>query len=181
MNNVSERDHKKMTKRAGKKKSPVKSTNSRKAGSLVPKATGVAKEPDSFFWPELTEARKSEALSAGRGDAFKRFEDARLEIRAINERWPIPPALRERMIFENARIVIDAKAEPKQKLLASRILLAMDQANHKPKDLPEQIIGNQHITVTQVLQLIETGGEVSDDDLDLRDFKAIPGSADDYA
>lgn len=169
-----------MTKRAGKKKSPGKQTKAN-GRSLAPKATGEAKEPDSFFWPELTEARKTEAISAGRGDAFKRFEEARLEIRAIKERWPIPAALRERMIFENARIVIDAKAEPKQKLLASRILLAMDQANHKPKDLPDQIIGNQHITVTQVLQLIESGGEIGDDDLDLRDFKAIPGSADDYA
>lgn len=170
-----------MTKRAGKKKSPGKPTKERKPRSLAPKATGkTTSEPDSFFWPELTDKRRAEAIAVGQGEAYKRFQDARLEIRAINERWPVPQALRERMVFENARIVIDPKAEPKQKLLASRILLAMDQANTK-RDLPNQIVGNQHISVTQVLQLIESSGNVSDDDLDLREFKAIPGGADDYA
>lgn len=168
-----------MTKRAGKKKSPGKPTKA-KGRSLAPIATGKDSETDSFFWPELTRANQSKAIKEGRGEAFKRFQDARLEIRAINERWPIPAALRERMIFENARIVIDPKAEPKQKLLASRILLAMDQANQKPDNLPTQIVGNQHITVTQVLQLIE-GGQASEDELDLREFKVLPGSPDDYA
>jgi len=165
-----------MTKRAGKKKSPGKQTKA-KGRSLAPRATGKTSEPDSFFWPELTRANQAQAIKDGKGEAFKRFQDARLEIRAIKERWPIPAALRERMIFENARIVIDPKAEPKQKLLASRILLAMDQANQN-KDLPTQIVGSQTITVNQVLQLIEAGKE---DELDLREFKTIPGAPDDYA
>jgi len=168
-----------MTKRAGKKKSPVrrKTTGIKPVSPAAPKATGEP-NPDSFFWPELTQANEDLAVKAGRGDQVKRLKDLRLELRAVNERWPIPAALRERMIFESARIVMDPKAGAKEKLWANRLLLGMDQANNRPRDLPVQITGNTTITVNQVLAMLDGG---SSDDLDMRDRKILPGSVDDYA
>jgi hypothetical protein len=169
-----------MTKRAGKKKSPGrggKTTGIAPASQSAPKATGSDAKPDSFFWPELTKANVELATKAGRGEQVKRLNDLRLELRAVNERWPIPLALRERMVFESAKIVMDPNSGAKEKLWANRLLLAMDHENTKPKDLPAQIQGGTTITVNQILAMIET----SPDDLDMRDRKILPGSVDDYA
>lgn len=141
-----------------------------------PKATGIEKQ-ESFFWPELTAQREQEANAAGRGAVFRRVADARLEIKAVKERWPIPEALRERMVFENARVMVDPQASARDKIMASRLLVAMDQVNTRPKELPVQIQGSTTITVNQILAMIEG----SDDDLDMRDHKVIPGAVDDYA
>lgn len=167
----------KMTKRAGRKKSPGKPTKGKPSRSLAPKATGSDKT-ESFFWPELTAQREQEANAAGKGVVFKRIADARLEIRAVNERWPIPSTLRERMVFENARVLVDPQASARDKLLASKILIAMDQVNTKPKDLPVQVQAAPNITVNQILAMIDTAGS---DDLDFRDHKVLPGSVEDYA
>ena len=167
----------KMTKRAGRKKSPGKQTKGNQSRSLAPKATG-SDNNESFFWPELTAQREQEANAAGKGAVFKRIADARLEIRAVNERWPIPGTLRERMVFENARVLVDPQATARDKLLASKILIAMDQVNTKPKDLPVQIQSAPNITVNQILAMIDTNGS---DDLDFRDHKVLPGSVEDYA
>jgi hypothetical protein len=171
-----------MTKRAGKNKSPVqgKNTTGSKPGSRsrALKATGEPQK-ESFFWPELSKANEATAIKAGRGDQVKRLKDLRLELRAVNERWPVPQELRERMVFESARIAMSPDSGPKEKLWATRLLLAMDQANNKPRDLPTQIAGSANITVNQVLALIEGPGR--DDELDLREFKVIPGGEDDYA
>ena len=169
-----------MTKRAGKKKSPgrgKKTTGIKPVSQSAPIATGNH-QPDSFFWPELTKANQELAIKAGRGDQLKRLNDLRLELRSVNERWPIPPELRERMVFESARIMMDSQAGVKEKLWANRLLLAMDQANNKPRDLPVQITGNTTITVNQVLAMLDGS---SSDDLDFRDRKILPGSVDDYA
>ena len=82
------------------------------------------------------------------------------------------------MVFESARIMMDPQAGVKEKLWANRLLLAMDQANHRPRDLPVQITGNTTITVNQVLAMLDGS---SSDDLDFRDRKILPGSVDDYA
>lgn len=166
-----------MTKRAGRKKSPGKGkTTGITPVSPDPKATGIEKQ-ESFFWPELTAQREQEANAAGRGAVFRRVADARLEIKAVKERWPIPEALRERMVFENARVMVDPQASARDKIMASRLLVAMDQVNTRPKELPVQIQGSTTITVNQILAMIEG----SDDDLDMRDHKVIPGAVDDYA
>jgi hypothetical protein len=171
-----------MTKRAGRKKSPArgkKTTGSKpESQSIVPKATGREPKPDSFFWPELSQENKRLAEESGRGAQLKQLADLRLELRAVNERWPIPAELRERMIFENARMMMNPNASPKERLMASRMLLGMDQANNKPRDLPLQITGNTTITVNQVLAMLDGS---SSDDLDFRDRKILPGSVDDYA
>lgn len=168
-----------MTKRAGRKKSPERGkTTGITPVSPAPKATGNEKT-DSFFWPELTAQREQEANAAGRGAVFRRIADARLEIRAVKERWPIPENLRERMVFENARVIVDPQASARDKLMATRLLIAMDQVNTKPKDLPVQIQGSTTITVNQVLAMIDQGG--GQDDLDFREHKVLPGAVDDYA
>jgi hypothetical protein len=169
-----------MTKRAGKKKSPGrggKTTGVTPVSQSVPKATGSDQKPDSFFWPELTKANQELAIAAGRGEQVKRIKDLRLELKAVNERWPIPSQLRERMVFEAAKIAMDPASGAKEKMWASRLLLAMDQINTRPQELPTQIQGNT-ITVNQILAVIEGQGQ---DDLDMRDRKVLPGSEDDYA
>lgn len=172
-----------MTKRAGKNKSPARrkdTTGSKPVSqSVEPKATGREPKPDSFFWPELSPENRRLAEESGRGAQLKQLSDLRLELRAVNERWPIPAELRERIIFENARMMMNPNASPKERLMASRMLIAMDQVNIKPKDLPIQMTGNMTITVNQILAMIE--GKDNPDDLDFRDIKAIPGSVDDYA
>jgi hypothetical protein len=168
-----------MTKRAGKKKSPErgkKTTGIKPVSQSAPIATGNP-QPDSFFWPELTKANQELATKAGRGDQLKRLNDLRLELRSVNERWPIPPELRERMVFESARIMMDPQAGVKEKLWANRLLLAMDQVNTKPKELPVQVQAGTNITVNQILAMIDSGT----DDLDMRDRKVLPGAVDDYA
>lgn len=162
-----------MTKRA-RKKSPPKETKAQADSPTTEIATGSSNE--SFFWPELAAGREAEAIAAGRGAAYKRFADARLELRAVNERWPIPTALRERMIFENARVILDPNVPNRERQMAQRLLIAMDQINTRPRDLPVQV-ETASITINQILSVI---GEKSQD-LDLRDVKVIPGSVDDYA
>ena len=173
-----------MTKRAGKNKSPgrAKKTTGVSPGSQsAPKATGSDQKPDSFFWPELSRANQELATAAGRGEQVKRIKDLRLELRAVNERWPIPPELRERMVFEAAKVAMDPGAPTKEKLWANRLLLAMDQINTRPKELPQQVQAGTTITVNQILAMIEGGNVASQDDLDLRDIKVLPGAPDDYA
>jgi hypothetical protein len=160
-----------MTKRAGKKKSPDRGG----------KTTGSDQKPDSFFWPELTKANQELAIAAGRGEQVKRIKDLRLELRSVNERWPITPELRERMVFEAAKVAMDPGAPTKEKLWANRLLLAMDQINTRPKELPQQVQAGTTITVNQILAMIEGGNVASQDDLDLREIKVLPGAPDDYA
>jgi hypothetical protein len=81
------------------------------------------------------------------------------------------------MVFESARIMMDPQAGVKEKLWANRLLLAMDQVNTKPKELPVQVQAGTNITVNQILAMIDSGT----DDLDMRDRKVLPGAVDDYA
>ena len=174
-----------MTKRAGKKTSPARGKKTTgikpESQSQAPKATGSPTKPASFFWPELRPENEQAAIAAGRGEQVKRIKDLRLELRAVNERWPITPELRERMVFEAAKVAMDPGAPTKEKLWANRLLLAMDQINTRPKELPQQVQAGTTITVNQILTMIEGGNVASQDDLDLRDIKVLPGAPDDYA
>lgn len=80
------------------------------------------------------------------------------------------------MIFENARVILDPNVPNRERQMAQRLLIAMDQINTRPRDLPVQV-ETASITINQILSVI---GEKSQD-LDLRDVKVIPGSVDDYA
>jgi hypothetical protein len=85
------------------------------------------------------------------------------------------------MVFEAAKVAMDPTAPTKEKLWANRLLLAMDQINTRPKELPQQVQAGTTITVNQILAMIEGVNVASQDDLDLRDIKVLPGAPDDYA
>lgn len=178
-----------MTKRAGRKKkspAPGETTGVLPESQLGAIATGAKVDPESFFWPELSAANVALATASGRGEQVKRLADLRVELRAVSERWPIPAALRERMVFESAKIVIDPKAGFKEKIWANKLLVAMDAINTRPRELPQQVTvvqgENVSVTVSDVLRVLESqSGAGMGDDIDLRDRRILPGSADDYA
>lgn len=130
-----------MTKRAGKKKPErtTADTTSKDVSQSGSHSSSTDIEPNSFFWPELSAKKRQKAIDTGRGDDIKQLDDFRLELRSVNERWPVPQALRERMVYEAARVLIDSTAAVKEKLLADKLLHAMDRDNHAVRDLPDQI------------------------------------------
>jgi hypothetical protein len=80
------------------------------------------------------------------------------------------------MVFENARTILDPNTPTRERQMAQRLLVAMDQINTRPKDLPVQVESSS-ITINQILAVL---GDTPKD-LDFRENKVIPGSATDYA
>jgi hypothetical protein len=146
-------------------------------------------EPSPWY-PELSPEvidRAKKAEKAGSGALLARLQrigDQRLELRAIQERWPIPRDLREKMVIDAATIAADPTKELRYRLTAAKILLAMDAAN-RTKDLPDQVLvqvnnNTVQVTVQDILKTIEEDPRF-DSLMDAREVRAIPGGADDYA
>ena len=121
------------------------------------------------------------AIAAGRGDCVKSLQDVRIELEAIKKNYNIPDSGKAKIVFEAAMIMIYSKI-PKEKIWAIKLLKAMEDSNHRPSLLPAQVtVNNAHSTLTVNALLQEFGKELMDPSMDLREVKAIPGSADDYA
>jgi hypothetical protein len=71
----------------------------------------------------------STTLGGSGGDSGFTIRDARLVERALREHWPIPEALRGRVIDCLGAIVDDAKAGPRAVTAAARALLGASRIN----------------------------------------------------
>ncbi len=194
-----------MTKRAGRhNKSPRKRRQSREyhhGGNVIIQrvterivgspaiATGqttsgnaeeqCGEERDSFFWPKLNQSTVEAAIAAGRGDCAKSLQDIRIELKAIKKNYNIPHSVKARMVFEAAKMMIYSKVA-KEKIWAIKLLKAMEDSNSRPRVLPAQVtVNNKTLTVNALLQ--QFGKDLMDPSMDLREVKAIPGAANDYA
>jgi hypothetical protein len=136
---------------------------------------------ESPWWRELSPENIAKANAMGMGGAVKSMMDRRLELQAVSENWPISREVRERIVYESIMVLLDPKADPRLKQRERWMLHKMSEANNRPKDLPVQVNTGTTITVNQILAMIEGGKVASQDDLDLRDIKVLPGAPDDYA
>lgn len=173
-----------MTKRKGKKKSPAKGVVT--TGVITP--VSQSPEPiatgsiDAAYWPELTESGMEAIRLKGGGGSLETVANIRLSIRAVRERYPVPPEMRERMVYDTWLLFKNSQ-DPKLKIWAAKLLLHMEAANAKQNNLPDQLAavaaggGNVSITVNQVLSMMGSDPV----DLDMRDYKILPGSDGDYA
>jgi hypothetical protein len=178
-----------MTKRAGRhNKSPRKRRQSREyhqGGNFIIQrvaerivespaiATGqttsgnaeeqCGEERDSFFWPKLNQSTV----------------EAAIELKAIKKNYNVPQCLKARMVFEAAKLMIYSKI-PQEKIWAIKLLQAMEDSSHRPRVLPALVtVNNSTLTVNALLQQFVK--DLMDPSMDLREVKAIPGAANDYA
>jgi hypothetical protein len=145
---------------------------------------------ESPWWPEFTPeilSRSKAAADAGNPALLARLtliKDQRLELRAVNQRWPVPKGLRERMVYDAGAIAMDPTKDIRFRLAAQKILVAMDHANNVAQ-LPDQMTVNiQHntyaVNVNDFLATVEADPRL-DRLLDGREFRPDPGAPDDYA
>jgi hypothetical protein len=146
----------------------------------TPQVVEVAEE-ESFFWPELSQSTVAAAQAAGRGSSIKQLQDVRIELEAIKKNFNIPEALKARMVYEAAKMMLFSKI-PKEKVWAIKLLKEMEDSNNRPSLLPAQVtVNNTHNTLTVNALLQEFGKDLMDPSMDLREVMAVPGSQDDYA
>lgn len=157
---------------------------SREDSSKIAETQSVVTEDLLHPWlpDDLDPDNFKKEVDEGRGKRVQAIKDRWLDIRAVNENWPISRQMRERMAFEAMQTALSPEVSIKERLLAKRLLLIMD-AQNKPtvKGLPSQVdvkvetaTGEVQISVRQVL-------DAMDGILDLRDYKIEPNSPDDYA
>lgn len=132
---------------------------------------------DRAFWPEFAPGRDREAVSAGRGAEYKRLADLRLAIRAVSDGFPVPRAAVERLVFDLWLQSTDHGLTLVERQRSQKLLVRMIERNLRPAKLPKQILDGSVLSSFEDLN----GIELNDDDLDFRELKIVPGSADDYA
>lgn len=144
----------------------------------------------SPWWPEFAPdvvAKSKAAADAGNPAMLAklaRIKDQRLELRAVNQRWPVPKGLRERMVYDAGMIALDPTKDIRYRLAAQKILVAMDHANNVAQ-LPDQVTVNIQqntyaVNVNDFLATVEADPRL-DRLLDAREFRPDPGAPDDYA
>lgn len=144
----------------------------------------------SPWWPEfrpdiVERARIEEAAgNPALAGKLRSIRDSRLELRAINQRWPVPKGLRERIVYDAAAIALDPQKDLRFRLMAQKMLIAMDHANNAPQ-LPDQVTVNIQqntyaVNVNDFLATVEADPRL-DRLLDAREFRPDPGAPDDYA
>lgn len=104
--------------------------------------TGVARRETkeaSAFWPELYPQTRQQLLEKGYAEEVELAERIAPELSlAVSKGFPIPPALRERAVFEVYRVMI-AATDANQRLRAVALLERMARSNDNPNALPDQL------------------------------------------
>lgn len=101
----------------------------------------VRREPTegSAFWPEIDPRTRQQLLDKGYGEEVELAERISPELKlAVNKGFPIPPALRERAVFEVYRVMM-ASGNARDRLRAVEVLERMARANDNPNALPDQL------------------------------------------
>ena len=174
-----------MTKRAGKKKNRQLTT----AETIVQQdgsQSGSLSET-STWWAALKPnvVDKAKETGGGLADLVKTSREARLEMMAIKNRWPIPPDLKASMIFEAAAIVTNPKADPRNKVNASRLLMtmeAMNQRDEKPDQAQITVVNGTQIVQACIPDMLsQFRQQWASEDPKADPYYVEPGSEDDYA
>lgn len=150
-----------MTKRAGKKKnrspnaSPqAQTTTDTKGGSQTERTEAKVQttvDSQSAFWPELRPKRgRPRADEIEDRIKSKRMAEVRLELRAVRSGWPVPQAMRERIMYESFMMATADGMDPKLKQAAMKLIVLADKQNtpSNPSGLPSQIEVNVNNTVS---------------------------------
>jgi hypothetical protein len=139
----------------------------------------------SHWWPVLQPELQAKAIAAGKGAEYKRVADMRLELRAINQRFPMPADVKAQMVYSAWSTMNNPQVDYRVRMAAQKNLLAMEQMNQRDENGPDQI-GVQVIMPDGSTRL---AGDLLDEmrktwdysTFDERPIKAIPGSPEDYA
>lgn len=106
----------------------------------VPKQSEPLSTDWTVFWPELEPEAMEQARSRGQGDALKRVQEFRTELMALNNGFPIPQALRARMVYEATKAMLNPKQSLRERFWAVKLLAEMDKSNRAPSTgLPDQV------------------------------------------
>lgn len=100
-------------------------------------------EPESSaFWPELHPKASQALIEKGYGEELDLMREMHKEISqtaaAMNKGWAVPDALKNRAIFEAAKL-LTTSSTPEVKLKTISILERMVRANQAPNALPDQL------------------------------------------
>lgn len=134
---------------------------------------------DRAFWPELGPGREQEAISTGRGMAYRRMADMRLAIRAVSDGFPVPREAVERLVFDVWRTATETNNPVVERQRAQKLLARMVERNLQPSKLPQQVDGA--VLSYSYHDMRQPLIDIAADDLDMREYKVVPGSEDDYA